>query len=324
MPERQRTLRATIAWSHDLLTSEEQRLFARLSVVRGGCTLDAAEKICDAELDTLQALVEKSLLRHVEERYRLLETIREYAAERLAATTDADQVHRRHAEYFLALAEEAEPEVRFAAATPERRSSASSAKTTTSVPLSTTSSRPSGPRLHSDWPARCPLTGTRCSCYPREGATWTARLPPTKVPQRHEPKPFLGRHSPSSTEEIPKRRSSEQRKRSRSIEKLGDAWWTARDLWYLGRVAFEVEGDLAKAQQLFEETAARCRALQDDRSLIMAIDFLARIQRHRGDLASTRSLYEEILDLTHATGDLRWETRRCTSSRIALWPRAAR
>ena len=115
VPERQRTLRATIAWSHDLLTSEEQRLFARLSVVRGGCTLDAAEKICDAELDTLQALVEKSLLRHVGERYRLLETIREYAAERLAATTDADQVRRRHAEYFLALAEEAEPEVRFAA-----------------------------------------------------------------------------------------------------------------------------------------------------------------------------------------------------------------
>ena len=90
-------------------------------------------------------------------------------------------------------------------------------------------------------------------------------------------------------------------------QELGDAWWTARDLWFLGRVAFEVDGDLLKAQRLFEEVAARCRALQDNRSLIMAIDRLGRIQRRRGDLESTRSLYQEILELTRATGDLRWE-----------------
>lgn len=76
LPERQRTLRATIEWSHELLTGEEQRLFARLAVFRGGCTLAAAEQIAETDLDTLPSLVDKSLLRHNEERYRMLETIR--------------------------------------------------------------------------------------------------------------------------------------------------------------------------------------------------------------------------------------------------------
>jgi predicted ATPase len=63
-PERQQTLRATIAWSHDLLSADEQRLFARLSVFAGGCTLDAAETVCAADLDVLESLVDKSLVSH--------------------------------------------------------------------------------------------------------------------------------------------------------------------------------------------------------------------------------------------------------------------
>ena len=82
LPERQRTLRATIDWSHDLLRAEEQRLFARLAVFAGGCTLEAAEEVCEADLDTLQSLVEKSLLRHTDGRFWMLETIREFAGER--------------------------------------------------------------------------------------------------------------------------------------------------------------------------------------------------------------------------------------------------
>src|SRR5436309_14831704 len=66
---RQRTLRATIEWSHDLLTGEEKQLFARLAVFVGGCTLEAAEDVCDAEFDVLQSLVEKSLLRHTHDRF---------------------------------------------------------------------------------------------------------------------------------------------------------------------------------------------------------------------------------------------------------------
>jgi predicted ATPase len=107
LPERQRTLRATIEWSHDLLDESEQRLFARLAVFAGGCTLDAAEQICDADLDTLQSLVEKSLARHGDERFWMLETIREYAAERLEASGEANELGRRHAVRFLATAEEA-------------------------------------------------------------------------------------------------------------------------------------------------------------------------------------------------------------------------
>ena len=81
---RQQTLRATIEWSYDLLSEEEQQLFARLSVFAGGSTLEAAEEVADAGVDTLQSLVEKSLVRFSEERYWMLQTIREYAGERSA------------------------------------------------------------------------------------------------------------------------------------------------------------------------------------------------------------------------------------------------
>ena len=84
---RQQTLRATIEWSHDLLAEGEQELFARLAVFAGGCTLDAAQEVCEAELDVLQSLVDKSLLRHSGDRFWMLETIREYARDRLAAST---------------------------------------------------------------------------------------------------------------------------------------------------------------------------------------------------------------------------------------------
>jgi predicted ATPase/class 3 adenylate cyclase len=96
-PERQRTLRATIEWSHELLTPEEQRLFACLSVFGGGCTLEAAEQVAEADLDTLQSLVEKSLLRFTNERYWMLETIREFARERFEESAEITEVRARHA-----------------------------------------------------------------------------------------------------------------------------------------------------------------------------------------------------------------------------------
>ena len=116
-PERQRTLRAAIEWSRDLLDDRERALFARLAVFSGGGTLDAAERICPTDLDTLESLVDKSLVRadagrDEEPRFAMLETIRELALERLAAESDADDVRRRHAEYFLDLATEAEDGLR--------------------------------------------------------------------------------------------------------------------------------------------------------------------------------------------------------------------
>jgi predicted ATPase len=111
---RQQTLRATIEWSHDLLTPEEQALFRRVAVFASGCTLEAAEEVVDADLDTLQSLVEKSLVRFSDERYWMLETIREYAAERLEDSGEGEEHRRRHTEHFLSLAAEAEPFVRHA------------------------------------------------------------------------------------------------------------------------------------------------------------------------------------------------------------------
>jgi predicted ATPase/class 3 adenylate cyclase len=108
-PERQRTLRATIEWSHELLTDEEKSLFAQLAVFRGGCTLQAAEQVVHADLDHLQLLVDKSLVRHSGERFWMLETIRDYADERLGRQAGAGTLRQRHADYFLRLAEEAEP-----------------------------------------------------------------------------------------------------------------------------------------------------------------------------------------------------------------------
>ncbi|HET9497298.1 MAG TPA: tetratricopeptide repeat protein [Candidatus Limnocylindria bacterium] len=105
---RQQTLRATIVWSFELLTAEEQRLFARMSVFAGGATLDSAVTVVDAELDTLQSLVDKSLVRHTEGRFWMLETIREFAGERLEASGDAEEIRRRHLDHFFRLAEEAE------------------------------------------------------------------------------------------------------------------------------------------------------------------------------------------------------------------------
>jgi predicted ATPase len=106
-PARQRTLRATIEWSHDLLTPGERQLFGRLAVFIGGCTLDSAETVCEATLDTLQSLVDHNLLRRTGGRFWMLETIREYAGERLELSGDGEAVRRRLAGWLLPLAESA-------------------------------------------------------------------------------------------------------------------------------------------------------------------------------------------------------------------------
>jgi predicted ATPase/class 3 adenylate cyclase len=106
-PERQRTLRGTVEWSYRLLTASEQLLFARMAVFAGTFELEAAEAVCSAELDVLQSLVDKSLLRHREDgRFFMLETIRALALEKLRDLADASSLRRRHDDYFLDVAEE--------------------------------------------------------------------------------------------------------------------------------------------------------------------------------------------------------------------------
>jgi predicted ATPase len=108
-PERQQTLRATIEWSYELLAPDEQRLLVRLSVFTGGWTLEAAEDVAEVDIDTLHSLVDKSLIRFSAERFWMLETIREYLAELLGDSEEHDRLRAIHLRFFLALAEEAEP-----------------------------------------------------------------------------------------------------------------------------------------------------------------------------------------------------------------------
>lgn len=125
VPVRQQTLRATIAWSYDLLNEDEQTLFRRLAIFVSGFTLAAVEAVLSDRqplvpskiLDQLESLVDKSLLQQQEEpngepRFTMLETLREYALERLTESSEAEAMQRRHASFFLALVERAEPELR--------------------------------------------------------------------------------------------------------------------------------------------------------------------------------------------------------------------
>jgi len=125
-PVRQQSLRNTLAWSYELLTAEEQRLFRRLSVFVGGCTLQAIEALCAAleksngvgrVVDGVASLIDKSLLQQTEQeenepRLVMLETIREYGLEVLTASGEMETTRQAHALYYLTLAEEAEPELR--------------------------------------------------------------------------------------------------------------------------------------------------------------------------------------------------------------------
>jgi predicted ATPase/DNA-binding XRE family transcriptional regulator len=130
LPERQQTLRDTVTWSYDLLGAGEQALFRRLAVFAGGCSLEAVEDVCGSEehkrvessvLEILASLVDNSLLvcrsessmRQEEDeqpRFTMLETIREYALERLELSGEAEEVQRKHAQYYVAMAEAAQPE----------------------------------------------------------------------------------------------------------------------------------------------------------------------------------------------------------------------
>lgn len=114
LPPRQQTLRGTIGVSYEMLSPEEQRLFQRLGVFAGGCTPVAVAAVCGQPGDGLRSLTDKSLLRREQrapERYFMLDTIRQYALERLRESGEADLIRQRFADFYLALAEQAEPEL---------------------------------------------------------------------------------------------------------------------------------------------------------------------------------------------------------------------
>lgn len=289
---RQQTLRATIEWSHDLLTAAEQRLYAGLAVFAGGCTLQAAEEVVDADLDTLQSLVDKSLVRHAEERFWMLETIRQHAAERLAASDAAPELGRRHADYFLAMAEAAAPHLR--GAEPEEwldrlahdhenlRSALDWFETSA---MAATVLRMAG-ALDAYWEERGHLQDGRR--YLESGLRLDDR--PTAVRARA----LIGASNLARTSGDPgtaKRRAEEGLALYRT---LGDRWGTAYALLSVG-LAVADEGDFIRGREIFGESADLFGELDDPLYALYATRMLAWMYDATGDRQRARAIHEDNL-----------------------------
>jgi predicted ATPase len=274
MPQRQQTLRAAIDWSYDLLSEAEQKLFRRLSVFVGGCTLEGAEAVCDTKsdldldlLDGMASMVDKSLVQRVEHakgemRFVMLETIREYALEKLEASGEEASTKRVHAAYCLVLAEEQATE----------QSGAEGAEWLERFTLEHDNFRAS-----LEW-----LTETG-------DADWGLRLG-TALFRFWEMREYL----------------AEGRDRLGKLLKLpGAAAPTkarARALFAAGVLGIE-QGDYASSDALVRESLEIARQLGDKQGAAVSLNALAVNARDQGDVAVARSLFEESLALWRESGD---------------------
>ena len=299
LPERQRTLRATIAWSYDLLTPDEQRLFARLAVFAGGCTLEAAEQVTEADLDTIQSLVDKSLVRHTADRYWMLETVREYAGERLDESPEADQVRDRHAAHFLAIAEDAEPKLpadrrdlleRLQQEHDNLRVALDRAQSTGETQLAL---RLSGP-LARFWMS----TGQSSEGRRRLESAIAADQRPTAA----RAKALTGASMLAEDHETGKAHAEEALALLRDLD---DAWGTATALLALGS-AYSAT-DMNKARELYEESARGFVAAGDEHCALIVNRGLAWAYINLGERERGRDLHEENLRLARALANERIE-----------------
>jgi predicted ATPase len=318
LPERQRTLRGTIEWSHALLEEGEQVLFARLAVFSGGRTLEAIEAVCDAEgdlpidaLEGVSSLLDKSLLRQEEgpegePRFVMLETIREYARERLQASGEAEETSRLHAEYFLALAEEAEPELSGAdqLASLERLEAEHDnmrAALSWSLESEPVTALRLVARLARFWEIR--------SHY-LEGSRWiTAAL----------------RHSDHAEGSVRAKVLSEagtfawhRGDYEQATVFHGEALETYRDLGDEGNAAFALlclgvqdleQGEHERARPFFEEALEISRGLGDQRTIGYALHNLAEVARHTGHYEQARTLGMEAVSVSREMDD-KWTLAR--------------
>jgi predicted ATPase/class 3 adenylate cyclase len=291
---RQQTLRATIEWSHDLLTAEEQRLFARLAVFQHGSTLEAAQRVAEARLDTLQALVEKALVRHTGERFWMLETIREFAADRLRDSGEATDACARHAEYFRASVEGtgdelAGPQASRTMARVEEdlenirgafRWSLEDGKLDTALAIFVS--------LERFWSAHgCPedflslvdgAVANEAASVDEElraRALWVAGFQAARAQELERPERLY-------------RTSLEL------FRKLGMGYQTVRGLGELA-IVVEMQGREAEASELAEEALVIARQLGDPDPISAAALCLATLTYWRGDYARAADLYENAL-----------------------------
>jgi predicted ATPase/DNA-binding SARP family transcriptional activator len=312
LPARQQTIRQTIAWSHDLLSAPEQRLFRRLAVFVGGWTLEAAEAVVDPDrdlgidvLDGLASLVDRSLVvqhEHAEGvRFGMLETIREFELERLTASGEEERVRDCHAAHFVELAERARPRLE---------------ATDQAAWLERLEREEANLRAALDWirergdaePGLRLVTALELYWFTRgrsrEGCDQilgvvalpgSARFPARRA-EALNCVAFLAR---GGDEALAYRASVESRSLARSAH---DHKGEADALANLGYLAFQ-QGDLAEAQVLFGECLGINQALDNRQGIADALSFLSLIALERNDLETARRLSEEGLAIWEALGD---------------------
>jgi predicted ATPase/DNA-binding CsgD family transcriptional regulator len=307
-PDRHQTLRAALDWSYQLLPAPEQRLLRLLSVFVGGCTLEGAAHIAQVPpLDGLASLLDNSLLRQDalgegETRCHMLETVRQYALEQLAASGELDDTRARHAAYCVQLAEAAEPElvgprqVRWLEQLEREHDNLRAALRWCIDERAAELGARLGGALWRFWSIRG---------YPREGRAWMTELRAlagSARPTAAHAKVLAGagRLAYDQGDYAAARALHEE---SLAIRRtLGDARAVARSLGHLGDVAHQ-RGDYATAQQLFQESLITLRAVDDRQGIAEVLDKLGLTVRCRGDYATARALYEEALAVCRELGD---------------------
>ena len=317
---RHQTLRALIDWSYDLLNEQERRLLCRLSVFMGGWSLEAAEAVGIGEdietwevIDLLTGLVDKSLVvtesQGAHTRYRFLETIRQYAHDRLLESGEKETVQNRHAGYFLQLAEAAAPNLdgpeqvvwldRLEAEHDNLRAALEWYKAEedgTEVGLRLAGS------LSLFWTVRGHLSEGRT--YLEEALRRKEAAVPTWV--RARALHGAGSLAWSQCDYQAARTLFEQ---SLSINReLGNRAWEARNLNSLGNVA-DNQGDYQAATALFQESLAIYRELGDKRGLAAPLNNLGLVAQSQGDYQAARTLFEQALTINRELGKRAWEAR---------------
>ena len=300
---RQQTLRATIEWSYELLADDEQRLFSRLAVFTGGCTYEAAEEVVGASPDTLQSLLDKSLLRKRDSgfgpRYWMLETIREYAFERLEESGNAGELRQRHADFFRALADEAFPEL----------------KGSPRVWLDRLEADHDNLRTVLDWLESVGRTDEALQLAGALYRLWSMRGYLLEGAERLER--LLARERAGTSARVralhgaavmaastgdPETAENRAQEARELAHELGDAWGEAYAVYMLGMAATERE-DWSGALPFFEASHdAFCR-LGDDHYVLLAADGLAWITRMLGDRERGKRLHEETLARARVSDD---------------------
>ncbi|MDP9363663.1 MAG: LuxR C-terminal-related transcriptional regulator [Chloroflexota bacterium] len=315
LPARQQTMRDAIAWSHDLLTPEEQVLFRRLAVFAGGFGIEAVEAVAEAEgagvtvlgnlFRGVAALVDKSLIgreggQDEAPRFRMLETVREFALERLEESGEAEAVHRRHAAFFLALAEEAEPALWGPDPQPWLdRLQADHDNLRTALTWTTEGAEPEWGLLLAGalWPF------WRLRFFPGEGRRWLERALAQcgEAPSLPRANALLGVGTLAWAQSDFARAESALAEAVLIYQALGDPLGTGRVCLALGRVRWE-RGDIDGAATCFEEALGRFRGRDDGPWLAHGLHNLALVAQQRGEYDRAEALFGEALARWRAAG----------------------